>query len=167
MLGRGAILRTLKNAGESQKTACRNRYDTAAYSGFSVASQQSRLMPSVLRGPPVSSLAVRQAVVHCKDKSASDRPSADRRMEKPGVWRFLAPAPMPSNISGCSGGARGRNRTGMGFPPRDFRTHYSFRCCAPVRAFGVWTLPLPCRAGRELGRGRQVSTLSTPYTGLA
>jgi len=66
---------------------------------------------------------------------------------------------------GASKNARGRNRTGTGFPPRDFLTHYSFHCCT-VRAFGVWTLPLPCRAlePRGVGRGRQVSTLSTHFT---
>src|SRR6185312_2647262 len=30
--------------------------------------------------------------------------------------------------------ARGRTRTGMGLPPRDFLTHYSFRCCARPQA---------------------------------
>jgi hypothetical protein len=34
--------------------------------------------------------------------------------------------------AGSADGARGRNRTGMGLPPRDFRTRYSFRCCASV-----------------------------------
>jgi len=48
-------------------------------------------------------------------------------------------------------GARGRTRTGMEFPPRDFRTRYSFRCWARFgsrRSFGVWTFSLPCVAGR-------------------
>ena len=31
-------------------------------------------------------------------------------------------------------GARGRTRTGMGLPPRDFLTNYSFRCCAVARS---------------------------------
>ena len=58
-----------------------------------------------------------------------------------GRWRLNPP------------GARGRTRTGMGLPPRDFRTRYGLRRCTllgPVagrRAFGVWTLPLPCRIG--------------------
>ena len=30
-------------------------------------------------------------------------------------------------------GARGRTRTGMELPPRDFLTRYSFRCCAGER----------------------------------
>ena len=35
-----------------------------------------------------------------------------------GRWRLKPP------------GARGRTRTGMGLPPRDFRTHYGLRRCA-------------------------------------
>jgi hypothetical protein len=38
-----------------------------------------------------------------------------------GRWRLTPP------------GARGRTRTGMGLPPRDFLTNYSFRCCEPPR----------------------------------
>jgi hypothetical protein len=46
-------------------------------------------------------------------------------------------------------------------PPRDFRTHYSFRCCAHARAFGVWTLPLPCRAAHAVRFRQGPSSLYT------
>lgn len=46
--------------------------------------------------------------------------------------------PMSADIGECSNGARGRDRTGMGFPPRDFRTHYSFRCC--MLSSCIWSL---------------------------
>ena len=85
------------------------------------------------------------------------------------MWRFLA-APDRNDstrrkhrISSPVRCARGRSRTGMGFPPRDFRTHYSFRCCA--QSEHIWGLDFTfavssTERGRELGRGRQVSTLS-------
>ena len=40
---------------------------------------------------------------------------------------------VPTAMDGRGGlsGARGRTRTGMGLPPRDFRTRYSFHCCTP------------------------------------
>ena len=72
-------------------------------------------------------------------------------------------------------GAWGRNRTGTGLPPRDFLTHYSFRCCAcPLRRIWsldfIFALSAPGRCGDDLGRGRQVSTLSPirlPRPGLS
>jgi len=37
----------------------------------------------------------------------------------------------------------------MGFPPRDFRTHYSFRCCARWRIWGLdFTFTLPHETDR-------------------
>jgi len=75
--------------------------------------------------------------------------------------------------------AWGRNRTGTGLPPRDFRTTAAFTAARSCRAFVVWTLPLPsrdCSRAHGLGRGRQVSTLSLagqtrrarrPHQGLA
>ena len=63
-------------------------------------------------------------------------------------------------------GARGRTRTGMESPPRDFRTRYSFRCWVVRGARPIWSLDflfavrLAGATGERLGRGRQVSTLS-------
>ena len=53
----------------------------------------------------------------------------------------------------------------MGLPPRDFLTRYGFRRYA--RSERIWSLdftfamPLLFSALSDLGRGRQVSTLST------
>jgi len=68
-----------------------------------------------------------------------------------GRWRLKPP------------GARGRTRTGMGLPPRDFLTNYSFRCCvpydrwiaAPARICGLdFTFTLPSgRRARRFRRG--------------
>lgn len=82
---------------------------------------------------------------------------------------LLADVPLEGEpVLGLSGSARGRIRTGMEFPPRDFRTRYSFRCCAPdARIWGLDFIfampPHTCSAG-GLGRGRQVSTLSPPLS---
>src|SRR5688572_2372508 len=50
--------------------------------------------------------------------------------------------------------ARGRTRTGTGFPPRDFRTRYNFRCCALGR---IWSLDflftVPRVSGTRFRRG--------------
>ena len=56
-------------------------------------------------------------------------------------------------------GARGRNRTGTVFPPRDFLTRYSFHCCDVHHICGLdflFAMSVPS----DLGRSRQVSTLS-------
>ena len=51
--------------------------------------------------------------------------------------------------------AWGRNRTGTGFPPRDFRTTAAFAAAWQRHAFVVWTLPLPSRARSSRARIRQ------------
>ena len=63
-------------------------------------------------------------------------------------------------------GARGRTRTGMGLPPRDFPATTAFAAARETlrpRRPGIWGLDfifaVP-RGRRGLGRGRQVSTLS-------
>src|SRR5215468_4364980 len=52
-------------------------------------------------------------------------------------------------------GAWGRNRTGTGFPPRDFRTTAAFAAARQRHAFVVWTLPLPSRKRSSRTRIRQ------------
>ena len=74
-------------------------------------------------------------------------------------------------------GARGRNRTGMESPPRDFRTSYGFRRAAAKvtwRLCGLdflFVLSSRQRLEDDLDEGRQVSTLSgcglKPRLGLA
>ena len=63
-------------------------------------------------------------------------------------------------------GARGRTRTGTELPPRDFLTSYNFRCCTGhIAEPGICGLDFLFTVsadslGCELGRSRQVSTLS-------
>src|SRR6185312_16586556 len=67
-------------------------------------------------------------------------------------------------------GARGRTRTGMGLPPRDFRTTTAFAAARPATDddrgpshlwSGLYLHPAERpRGSRGLGGGRQVSTLS-------
>ncbi len=61
---------------------------------------------------------------------------------------------------GIIDGARGRNRTGMVLPPRDFLTRYNFRCC--TQRVHLWSGLSLCHITnkRDTGRSRQVSTLS-------
>lgn len=57
-------------------------------------------------------------------------------------------------------GARGRGRTGTVSPPRDFLTHYNFRCSAVI--WHIWGLDFLFTLffHKNVGRSRQVSTLS-------
>jgi hypothetical protein len=73
------------------------------------------------------------------------------------------------DVVGSAQNAWDRNRTGTGSPPRDFLTHYSFRCCGSAggeprpTTLRIWGLDFTfalSHTERELGRGRQVSTLS-------
>jgi hypothetical protein len=81
----------------------------------------------------------------------------------------------PADLAALSAGRRCRSASAdaqvvpgagiepaRGFPQGIFVLTTAFAAAWCHHAFGVWTLPLPCRAG-DLGRGRQVSTLSSPH----
>ena len=70
---------------------------------------------------------------------------------------------MLPDVGGCSDCAWGRTRTGMGLPPRDFRTTTAFAAARP--RVHLWSGLYLCHTARRhgphgSGRGRQVSTLS-------
>jgi hypothetical protein len=73
--------------------------------------------------------------------------SYHQRWLKVTIQTSIQRMPMPSNIRECSRSARGRDRTGMGFPPRDFLTHYSFRCC--MRCTCIWSLDFTFALSRD------------------
>jgi hypothetical protein len=115
------------------------------------------------------SIASRSCWTRARCSLLGDRRLGSSRRDAREPPRLRAAGVHPSTGGIGERSARGRTRTGMGLPPRDFLTRYSFRCCARRGHARIWGLDFtfalppitgPKRVSGGLGRGRQVSTLS-------